>query len=105
MSTAVSYEQLLGQHEHTILRLYITGMSPRSTQAIAAIRAICEDLLPGQYELEIVDLYEHPARASEEQVIAAPTLVRERPLPVRRLIGNLADTERVLHSLNLRKSG
>lgn len=85
-----------------VLRLYITGMTPRSTEAFAAIKAICEEHLPARYDLEVIDIYEHPSLAKDEQIIAVPTLVKQLPLPLRRLIGNLADKERVLMGLDLR---
>ena len=84
-----------------LLCLFVTGMTPHSTQAIANLKVICEEHLAGQYELEVVDLYQQPARARGEQIIAAPTLIKKRPNPLRRLVGNLAQTERVLVSLGL----
>ncbi len=89
--------------ERYVLRLYITGMAPRSTQAIANIRAFCEEHLPGRYDLEIIDLYQQPESAQDAQVVAAPTLVKELPLPERRLIGDLSDKQRVLAGLDLRR--
>jgi circadian clock protein KaiB len=76
-------------------------MTPRSTQAVAAIKQLCEDRLAGRYELKIVDLYQYPEEALHEQIVAAPTLVRQQPLPERRLIGTLADRQRVLTGLGL----
>lgn len=90
------------QEERYVLRLFVTGMTPRSTEAVAAIRTICEQHLKGRYDLEVIDIYEHPEIAAPEQIIAAPTLVKKLPEPLRRLIGNLADTERVLLGLDLR---
>jgi len=87
--------------ERYVLRLFVTGMSPRSSRAIANARSLCEQHLPGGYDLDIVDLYQDPARARSEEIIAAPTLVRRRPLPLRRLVGDLSDTPRVLRSLGL----
>ena len=87
--------------ERYVLRLFVTGMSPRSSRAIANARSLCEQHLPGGYDLDIVDLYQDPARARSEQIIAAPTLVRKQPLPLRRLVGDLSDTPRVLRSLGL----
>jgi circadian clock protein KaiB len=97
------YERLVSEkrRESVVLRLYVTGMTPRSCEAIAAIRAICEEHLANRFDLEVIDIYEHPALAAGEQIIAAPTLVKKLPLPLRRLIGNLADTERVLLGLDL----
>jgi circadian clock protein KaiB len=91
------------RRERYVLRLYVTGLTPRSTRAIAILRAVCEAHLPGRYDLEVIDLYEHPELAQDEQIIAAPTLVRELPLPLRRLVGNLCDVVRVLVGLNLKE--
>jgi circadian clock protein KaiB len=88
--------------ERYVLRLYVTGMTPRSTGAIAAIKALCEEHLEGHYDLEVVDIYQHPALAKDEQIIAVPTLVKKLPAPLRKLIGNLSDKERVLLGLDLR---
>lgn len=85
-----------------LLRLYITGMTPRSTEALASIKAICEEHLQGQYDLEVIDIYQHPQLAKDEQIIAAPTLVKQLPAPLRRLIGDLSNTERVLLGLDLK---
>ncbi len=82
-----------------ILRLYVSGMTNRSTRAIENIRKLCEEHLKGRYELEIVDLYQHPEKARTEQVIAAPTLVKELPLPLRRFIGDLSDADRIIIGL------
>jgi circadian clock protein KaiB len=84
-----------------VLRLYVTGMTPRSTEAVAAVTDVCQALLAGRYDLEVVDLYQDPVRAKDAQVIAAPTLVRESPPPLRRLIGDLSDPERIRRGLNL----
>jgi circadian clock protein KaiB len=86
------------------LRLYVTGLTPRSTRAIANLRALCEEFLAGRHELEVIDLYQQPELAQNAQLIAAPTLVKELPLPVRRLIGDLSDEQRVLVGLDLRRS-
>ncbi|MDZ4805786.1 MAG: circadian clock KaiB family protein [Candidatus Eisenbacteria bacterium] len=85
-----------------ILRLYVTGMTPRSTQAFAAIKAVCEEHLHGRYDLEVIDIYQHPQLAKDEQIVAVPTLVKKLPAPLRRLIGDLSDMERVLFGLDLR---
>jgi circadian clock protein KaiB len=84
-----------------ILRLYVAGSTPQSSRAITNLKAICETRLKGRYELTVVDLYEHQERAREDQIVVAPTLVRLSPLPVRRVIGDLSQTERVLAALNL----
>ena len=84
-----------------LLRLYVAGMTPRSVQAIANLKRICAEYLEGRYLLEVIDLYQQPERAREAQIIAAPTLVKELPSPLRRIIGDLADRERVLVALDL----
>ena len=97
------FENLLATslHERYVLRLYVTGMTPRSQQAIAAIKTICEKHLKDRYDLEVIDIYQHPTQAKDEQIIAIPTLVKQLPAPLRRLIGNLSDEERVLVGLDL----
>lgn len=85
-----------------VLRLYVAGINPRSSAAIRSITEICEEHLHGRYELEIVDIYQQPSLAKGEQIIAAPTLIKKLPLPLRRLIGNLANEERILVGLDLR---
>jgi circadian clock protein KaiB len=87
------------------LRLYITGMSPRSVAALENLRAICEQYLAGRYTLEVVDVLQDPGRAAEANLIAAPTLIRELPLPVRKLLGDMSNTEKVLIGLDLVKRG
>ncbi len=88
--------------ERYVLRLYVTGMTPRSTEAVTSIKSICEEHLKGHYDLEVIDIYQHPALAQDEQIIAVPTLVKQLPSPLRKLIGNLADVDRVLLGLDLR---
>src|SRR5262245_7245720 len=90
-------------NERYHLRLYVTGMTRRSTEAIAAVRAICEEHLKERYDLEVIDIYLHPTRAIDEQIIAAPTLVKKLPAHRRVLIGNLSDTDRVRVCLDLRR--
>ena len=84
-----------------LLRLYVTGTTSKSIRAIHNLKSICEDRLKGRYVLEVVDIYQQPALAKGEQIIAAPTLIKSLPLPLRRLIGDMADTERVLVGLGL----
>jgi circadian clock protein KaiB len=84
-----------------VLRLFVTGTTTRSARAIANLRRVCEERLRGEYDLEVVDIYQHPTAAKEYQIVAAPTLVKMLPLPLRRIIGDLADTERVLAGLDL----
>jgi circadian clock protein KaiB len=88
--------------QHYQLRLYITGTTPRSAQAIANIRSLCEEYLSGRYDLEVVDIYQQPGQAAEQQIIAAPTLVKELPIPPRRLIGDLSNRDKVIVGLNLK---
>lgn len=85
-----------------VLKLYITGATPRSTKAIVNIRQICEEHLKGRYKLEIIDIFQQPVLAKGEQIIAAPTLIKKLPLPLRRFIGDMSDTERILLGLDLR---
>ncbi len=87
---------------HYVLRLYVTGTTPRSTLAILNIKKICQEHLEGRYDLEVVDLYQQPLLAKGEQIIAAPTLIKSLPLPLRRFIGDMSDTERILVGLDLR---
>lgn len=86
-----------------VLRLYITGSTPNSTRAIVNIRKICEKHLHGRYDLEVIDISQHPTLAEGEQIIAAPTLIRKLPLPLRRFIGDMSQTERILLGLDLRE--
>jgi len=87
--------------EKYVLRLYIAGTTPRSRRAVANIREICEHNLNGRYQLEVIDIYQKPGLAQGEQIIAAPTLVKQLPLPLRRFIGDLSDTERILVGMDL----
>ncbi len=88
-------------HQEYVLHLYITGTTPRSMRAIANIKNICENYLKGRYQLEVIDIYEKPKLAKEEQIIASPTLIKKFPLPLRRFIGDLSDTEHILFGLDL----
>ncbi len=85
-----------------VLRLYIAGVTPRSTRAILNVRKICEEYLKGRYELEVIDIYRQPILAKGEQIIAAPTLLKKLPLPLRKFIGDMSDTEKILVGLDLR---
>ena len=85
-----------------VLRLYVTGMTPRSITAIENIKRICEEHLQGRYELEVVDVYQHPEAAKEAQLLAAPTMIKHLPLPLRRFVGDMSDTEKILVGLDLR---
>jgi circadian clock protein KaiB len=90
------------QGERYVLRLYIAGLTPRSTLAVQNIRKICEEHLEGRYDLQVVDIYQQPVLAEGEQIIAAPTLVKKLPLPLRRFIGDMSNTERILVGMDLR---
>ncbi len=83
------------------LTLYVTGQTPNSQRAIANMRRICEEELGGEYELVIVDVLERPQLAEDERILATPTLTKELPLPLKRIIGDLSDTEKVLLGLDL----
>jgi len=85
-----------------VLRLYVAGMTPKSTQAIANVKRICNEHLAGRYELEVIDIYQQPKLGKGEQIIAAPTLIKKLPLPLRRLIGDMSDTERFLVGIDLK---
>ena len=84
-----------------VLRLYVTGMTPKSTLAIANVQTLCEKYLVGRYDLKVIDIYQQPQMAKGKQIIATPTLIKELPLPLRRLIGDMSDTARLLVGLDL----
>lgn len=86
------------------LRLYVAGQSPKSLTAFDNLRRICNEHLAGQYRIEVIDLLQQPQLAVEHQILALPTLVRKLPTPIRKIIGDLSDTERVLVGLDLRVS-
>ena len=85
------------------LRLYVAGQTPKSIRAFANLKALCEEHLKGRYQIEVIDLLENPQMARGDQIVAVPTLVRDLPQPVRKIIGDLSDTERVLIGLALQK--
>ncbi|SMH37996.1 circadian clock KaiB family protein [Azospirillum agricola] len=87
---------------HYTLRLYVTGSTPRSTRAIENLRRLCATHLEGRYDLEVIDIYRTPTAAVEQQIIAAPTLVKLLPLPPRRVVGDLSDGDKVLAGLGIR---
>jgi circadian clock protein KaiB len=89
--------------DHYILKMYVTGTTPTSARAILNITSICDRYLKGHYALEVVDIYQQPHLAKEAQIIAAPTLVKTLPLPLRKIIGDMSDEERVLLGLNVRR--
>jgi circadian clock protein KaiB len=84
-----------------ILKLYVTGASAISSKAVENIRNFCEEHLPGRYELEVIDIYQHPELLRSEEIIAAPTLVKTLPPPLRKLIGDMSDEEKILVGLNI----
>lgn len=86
-----------------ILRLYITGMTPNSKRAVENVKRICDEYLNGRYQLEIIDMYQQPALAEGEQIVASPTLVKLAPHPFRKLIGDMSNKEKVLIALDLRE--
>jgi circadian clock protein KaiB len=90
------------ENESYLLKLYVTGMTQQSILAIENLKQICEEHLKGRYNLEVFDLYKNPALAAGEQIIAAPTLIKKLPLPLRRVIGDMSNTERVLVGLDLK---
>jgi circadian clock protein KaiB len=89
--------------EQYILKLYVAGLSSRSRRAIATIRDVCETHLQGRYALQVIDLYQQPTLAKGEQIIAAPTLIKKLPLPLRKIIGDMTNQEKVLVGLDLVK--
>jgi circadian clock protein KaiB len=102
--TTEVFDQLLEQKskEKYVLRLYVSGLTPRSQMAIKNIKKICDEHLQGRYDLEVIDVYQNPVLAKGEQIIAAPTLIKKLPHPLRRFIGDLSDSERILLGLDLR---
>ena len=88
--------------ERYVLRLYVAGVTPRSIHAIENVKTVCETHLKGRYELQVIDIYQQPALAKGDQIIAVPTLIKKLPVPLRTLIGDLSDVERVLVGLDLR---
>ena len=100
-----AFERLLAEsgRETYLLRLYVAGGSARSGEALARIKAVCEEYLSGRYELEVIDIHQHPGLARDHQIVVTPTLVKVRPPPVRRLVGDLLGAEEVLRGLNIRR--
>lgn len=91
-------------NERYVLRLYVTGAFGNSRRAVANIRRICEEYLRGRYDLDIVDISQQPTAAADHQILAAPTLIKTLPLPLRRFIGDMSQTERILQGLGLRRA-
>jgi circadian clock protein KaiB len=89
---------------HYLLRLYVTGQTPRSIQSVENLQRLCDKHLTGRFSLEVIDIYQQPALAAEGQIIAAPTLIKAMPLPLRRLVGDFSDANRVVLGLDLKKA-
>ena len=85
-----------------VLRLFVTGMTQKSTRAIANLKKVCEDYLDGRYELKVIDIYQQPNLARDEQIICTPTLIKQLPMPFRKLVGDMSDTEKVLVGIDLK---
>ncbi|MGE5698781.1 MAG: circadian clock KaiB family protein [Deltaproteobacteria bacterium] len=94
----------LGERKY-MLRLYVAGTTPRSAQAILNLKVICDEHLAGRYDLHVIDIYQQPILAKGEQIIAAPTLIKKLPHPMRKLIGDMSDKDKVLIGLDIRKRG
>jgi circadian clock protein KaiB len=92
-----------GQRKMYSLRLYITGQTPRSAASIRNLREVCDEFLEGRFELQVIDLYQRPEMAKEAQIVAAPTLIKKLPLPLRRLVGDLSNKNEVLLGLDLKE--
>jgi circadian clock protein KaiB len=101
MSENVAVHPNPGNDQKYVLRLYVTGTTHRSQDANKNIKKICEDELKGRYELEVVDVYQQPELAREGQILAAPTLIRQLPLPLRKLVGDMSDKDKVILGLEI----
>jgi KaiB domain. len=99
-----AFEEALAKTEDGkyVLHLYVAGMGPKSVKAIENIKRICEEHMPGKYQLEVIDIYQYPIFAKNGQIVAAPTLIKELPPPLRKIIGSMSDTERVLVGMDLK---
>lgn len=106
MDSVKDFEKTLEktENEKYILHLYVAGMGPKSIQAIDNIKRILEEYMPGKYEIDIIDIYKYPILAKDGQIVAAPTLVKELPPPLRKLIGSMSNTERVLVGMDFCKT-
>jgi circadian clock protein KaiB len=98
-----SIESEIIEKELFILKLYVAGTTPKSIAAITNIKRICEDFLHGKYNLEVIDLYQNPSLAKGEQIIAVPTLIKKLPSPLRRIIGDMSNVDKVIVGLDLKK--
>lgn len=95
------FEEAKASKQKYVLKLYVAGMTSKSTQAIENITKLCEEHLKGRYDLQVVDIYQQPKLAKGEQIIAAPTLIKKLPLPLRKFIGNMANKDKILVGLDL----
>jgi circadian clock protein KaiB len=102
INTPRKLSNIMGRRERIELRLYIAGQTPKSLAALTNLRRICDEHLKGKYQIEIVDLVKTPQLAQGDQILAIPTVVRNLPMPIRKIIGDLSNTERVLVGLDLR---
>lgn len=102
-SSTSAFEQAAKPAKKVILRLYIAGVSERSTRAIKNAKDICEEHLDGKYELDVIDIFKQPTLAKDDQILAVPTLIKKLPLPLRRFIGDLSDRDVVLVGLDIKK--
>src|ERR1044072_6099030 len=103
-ATAKFEKALHGKTEHHveyILRLYVTGLTPRSLKAISNLKRFCEEHFPDEYDLEVIDIYKNPKAARDAEIIAAPTLIKKLPAPLRRFVGDLSNQERLLVGMGL----
>ncbi|HTC50400.1 MAG TPA: circadian clock KaiB family protein [Steroidobacteraceae bacterium] len=102
--SAKEFERVVAEQPHAryVLKLYVSGMTPRSLRAIGNLQKLCAKFLPGRHELEIIDIYQQPALTKEAQIVAVPTLVKELPAPLRRVIGDLSDRGRILLLLGIK---
>ena len=102
MKAAAEYGSAPGGGDTYVLRLYIAGTTPRSTRAVMNIKEICENALSERYDLEVIDIYQQPDMAKGQQIIAAPTLIKELPPPLRKFIGDMSNTDKILVGLALK---
>jgi circadian clock protein KaiB len=97
----ISDKEVVNEQAEFVLRLFVTGASPNSTRAITNLRTICDKYIPGRYSLEIIDVYQQVEIAQKEQIIALPLLIKKGPLPERRLVGDMSDTQKVLNGFGI----
>lgn len=103
-STAEEFEHALRERERRkyVFRLFVTGLTPRSLEAIENVRSLCEQHLKGRYQLDVIDVYKEPEAARKHQIIAAPTLIKELPLPIRKFVGNMTRSDTIVAGLDIR---